>query len=143
MDVVVSTMTTVRSEQLRYYRSVRGRDKVCVCLYERSRPPLGPNHPPIQSVPQACLPRDKEVEGMKLNTHLHIVPRLRRSGVTTPHPRTLLWYLEERHLYLFSHGSRALVGHGLIHGVPQSHSDTPHSVRLFRTSDQPVAETST
>ena len=32
MDVVVSTMTTVRSEQLRYYRSVRGRDKVCVSL---------------------------------------------------------------------------------------------------------------
>jgi hypothetical protein len=70
------------------------------CFYENSRPPLGPNHPPVQWVLQARLPRDKEGEGMKLNTHLHIVPRL-RSGVTTPHPRTLLWYVQKRHLYLF------------------------------------------
>jgi hypothetical protein len=108
-----------------------------------SRPPLGPSYPPIQWVPQARIPRDKEAEGMKLNTHLHIVARLRRSGVTTPHPRTLLWCVQERPLHLFSHGSRALMGHGLMREVPQSHSDTPHLVRLFRTSDQPVAETST
>jgi hypothetical protein len=31
----------------------------------------------------------------------------------------------------------------LIIEVPRSHSDTPQSVRLLRTSDQPDAETST
>jgi hypothetical protein len=31
----------------------------------------------------------------------------------------------------------------LIFGAPRSHSDTPHSVGLLWTSDQPDAETST
>jgi len=36
-----------------------------------------------------------------------------------------------------------LVGHNLpIFEASCSHSDTPHSVRLLRTSDQPDAETS-
>jgi len=35
------------------------------------------------------------------------------------------------------------VGQGLIIEVSRSHSDTPHSVRLLWTSDQPDAETST
>jgi len=35
------------------------------------------------------------------------------------------------------------LGHSLIHEVSRPHSDTPQSVRLFWTSDQFVAETST
>jgi len=43
----------------------------------------------------------------------------------------------------FSHGSTALVSLGLFYEVPRSHSDTPQSVGLFRTSDRSHAETST
>jgi hypothetical protein len=42
-----------------------------------------------------------------------------------------------------SHGSTALVSLGLLYEVPRSHSDTPHSVGLLWTGDQPVEETST
>ena len=45
---------------------------------------------------------------------------------------------------IFPNGSTALVGQGLlIVETSRSHSDTPHSVGLPWTSDQPVAETST
>jgi len=37
---------------------------------------------------------------------------------------------------------RLLVGQGLLI-ITRSHSDTPHSVGMLWTSDQPVAETST
>jgi hypothetical protein len=44
----------------------------------------------------------------------------------------------------FCHGSKALFGLGLqIVQVSRSHSDTPFSVELLWTSNQPVAETST
>jgi hypothetical protein len=46
-------------------------------------------------------------------------------------------------LEIFSRGSTAVVGLGLLYEVPQSHSDASHSVGLLWTSDQPVAETST
>ena len=36
-----------------------------------------------------------------------------------------------------------VVGQGLIIKASRSHCDTPHSVGLLWTSDQPVAETST
>jgi hypothetical protein len=46
--------------------------------------------------------------------------------------------------FLLHHGATALVGQGLlIIEDSWSHSDTPHSVRLLWTSDQPDAETST
>jgi len=35
------------------------------------------------------------------------------------------------------------LGHGLPLQTSRSHSDTPHSVGLLQTSDQPVATTST
>ena len=41
------------------------------------------------------------------------------------------------------HGPAALVGRDLIFEVLWSHSDTPHSVGLLWTSDQPDAETCT
>jgi hypothetical protein len=42
------------------------------------------------------------------------------------------------------HGSTALVSLGLLTvEVSRTHSDTPHSVGLLWTNDQPVAETST
>ena len=45
---------------------------------------------------------------------------------------------------IFSHGTKDLVDHGhLIIEVSRSYSDTPHSVGLLWTSDQPDAETST
>jgi hypothetical protein len=44
----------------------------------------------------------------------------------------------------FYRDASALVGHGLlIIEDSRSHSDTPHSVRLYCTSDQPNAEAST
>ena len=43
---------------------------------------------------------------------------------------------------IFSHGPTVLVGLGLLNEFHRSHSDTPHSVELLRTSDRPVAETS-
>jgi len=44
----------------------------------------------------------------------------------------------------FCHGATAVVGQGLlIIEDSWSHSDTPHSVGLLWTSDQPDAETST
>jgi hypothetical protein len=47
-------------------------------------------------------------------------------------------------LQFIFHGSTALVGQGrLIVEASRSHSDTPHSVGLLWTSDQPDTETST
>jgi len=44
----------------------------------------------------------------------------------------------------FLHGATDLESKGLlIPGGSRSHSDTPHSVGLLRTSDQPEAETPT
>jgi hypothetical protein len=45
---------------------------------------------------------------------------------------------------IFNHGASALVGQTLLIVEDSlSHSDTPHSVGLLWTSDQPGAETST
>ena len=41
------------------------------------------------------------------------------------------------------YSSTAPVGLDLLYEVPRSHSDTPHSVGLLWTSDQPDAQTST
>ena len=47
-------------------------------------------------------------------------------------------------LYYFYHAATALVGQGLLFiEASRSHSDTPQSVALLWTSDQPDAETST
>jgi hypothetical protein len=46
-------------------------------------------------------------------------------------------------LTYFYDGLTALVDLGLLHEVPRSHSDTPHSVGLLWTRDRPVAETAT
>jgi hypothetical protein len=51
--------------------------------------------------------------------------------------------IEQCTAYIFFHGATALVGQDLIIEATRSHSDTPHSVGLLWTSDQPVAETST
>jgi hypothetical protein len=46
--------------------------------------------------------------------------------------------------WIFFNAQQPIVGHGLpIIVASPSHSDTPHSVRLLWTSDQPDAETST
>ena len=42
----------------------------------------------------------------------------------------------------FFHVSTALVGLDLLYDVPRLHSDTPQSVGLLCTSDQPVADPS-
>jgi hypothetical protein len=50
------------------------------------------------------------------------------------------------HMYkfFFPMAQQPLLGQGpLIIEASRSHSDTPHSVGLLWTSDQPVAETST
>jgi len=53
-------------------------------------------------------------------------------------------FLSWRWKRFFYYDATALVGHGhLIIGDSRSHSDTPHSVGLLWTSDQPNAETST
>jgi hypothetical protein len=48
-----------------------------------SRPALRPTQPPIQSVPEFLSPR-----GVKLTTHLQLVPRSRKHGFIHPHPHT-------------------------------------------------------
>jgi len=45
-------------------------------------------------------------------------------------------------MQLYFYSSAAVVGLGLLHEVPRSHSDTPHSVGLLSTSDRHVAQTS-
>ena len=44
---------------------------------------------------------------------------------------------------LFFHGSTVIACLGLLCEFPRTHSDTPQAIALFRTSDQPAAETST
>jgi hypothetical protein len=46
-------------------------------------------------------------------------------------------------LHYFSMAQQHLVGEGLVVEASRSYSDTPHSVGLLWTRDQPVAETST
>ena len=48
-----------------------------------------------------------------------------------------------RVLFIFSHGSWALVGQGHLYEVPRAHSDTPHSVGILWMSDVALTETST
>jgi hypothetical protein len=60
-----------------------------------------------------------------------------------PHTRTP-WYLFIDGDILFHGATAPLVGEGLlIIDASRSHSDTPHSVGLLWTSDQPDAETAT
>jgi len=58
--------------------------------------------------------------------------------------RTKFMIYQGLRLISFFRGSTATVGQGLsIFEVSRSHSDTPHSIALLRTSDQPVAGAST
>jgi hypothetical protein len=51
---------------------------------------------------------------------------------------------EKENVYIFSYGAKAVVDHGLLNfEALRSHSDTPNSVGLAWTCDQPVAEIST
>jgi hypothetical protein len=55
--------------------------------------------------------------------------------------RALIDYI---YIYILSVAQQPLVSQGLlIVETSRSHSDTPHSVGLLWTSDQPVAETCT
>jgi len=49
-----------------------------------SRPALGPTQPPIQVVPGALTP------GVRLTSHIHLVPRLRMRGAVPALPHTSL-----------------------------------------------------
>ena len=63
-----------------------------------SRPALGSSQPPIQEVP-CILPLNKSSQGLNFTTHLHVVPRLRMSGITSPLPCVPSWSAKEQ-LYL-------------------------------------------
>jgi hypothetical protein len=53
-------------------------------------------------------------------------------------------YYRINYILIFCHGSTVTVGLGLlIVEVSITHSDTPHSVGLLSTSDQPISETNT
>jgi hypothetical protein len=65
------------------------------------------------------------------------------SNVITKQVKVYFYYIC-LFIYLFSMAQQPLLGQGLlIIEASRLHSDTPHSVRLLRTSDQFVAETST
>jgi len=67
--------------RLRVPGSNSDRDKRVFFFYKTSRLALGPAQPPIQCVPGFSI-RKKSSRGVKLSTHLHLVPRLRMSGIT-------------------------------------------------------------
>jgi hypothetical protein len=86
-----------------------------------------------------------------LITHLHLVLKLRIHGVK--HPRLpyiyMVWCWKKQRncstFYLsFLVAQQPKLGPGrLLLEVSRTHSDTPHSIGLLWTSDQPDAETST
>jgi len=57
-------------------------------------------------------------------------------------PHSIENYVNNMKRHFFPHDTRAVVGQGLITEASRSHSDTPHSVGLLRTSDRPDAEAS-
>jgi len=60
-------------------------------LHHEFRLALGPTQPPIRSVPWA-LPWGYSGWGVKLTTHLHLVPKSRKSGSIYLHfPNTPPW----------------------------------------------------
>jgi hypothetical protein len=84
----------------------------------------------------------ESVVGQKCLSEFYIYPSVERFFITFGNK---LQYENEYYtsgLNSFPHGSRATNGQALlIIKASHSHSDTPHSVGLFWTSDQPVAET--
>jgi hypothetical protein len=54
------------------------------------RPALGSTQPPIQWVPDALSPGESG-QGVKLTTHLQLVPRSRKCGSIHPLPHTPSW----------------------------------------------------
>jgi hypothetical protein len=66
-----------------------------------SRPALGPTQPPVQWVLEALSP------GIKLTTHLNIVPRLRICGAVPPFSHVFMaWCLvKHRDNFTFNFGS--------------------------------------
>jgi hypothetical protein len=59
---------------------------VIVLFSAASRPILGPNQPSVQWVPPGLFPWGLNFRGVKLTTHLNLVPRLRMSGAIPPLP---------------------------------------------------------
>jgi hypothetical protein len=83
-------------------------------------------------------------------TTKHVVARTTQHVVarTTQHvvartTKYILFQVKNCWGFVFCYGSTALVGLCLLTEVSRSRSDTPHSVGLLWTRDQPVAETST
>jgi len=85
---MLSTDNFPRIRNRSYSAHTRGHDTFL--LSKPPRPALRPTQPPIQSVLR-FFPGEKQ-PGVKLTAHLHLVPRLRMSGVTSSLPSTFSWH---------------------------------------------------
>ena len=81
-----------------------------------SRPALGPTHPPIQWVPG---------RGLKLSTHLHLVPGLRMNGAITLLPHMLSWCGQALYFFFF------LIHHLFFNSSPWRNSGCPYTKFCF------------
>jgi len=82
----VGMVTALRVGQPRNSGSIRRISKVYYSSTFRSRPK--PIQSSIQWISEVLPAWEKSDRGVKLNTHLRLIPRLRMSGVITPLPNT-------------------------------------------------------
>jgi hypothetical protein len=83
-----------------------GRGTMEVLLFTTaSRPALGHTQPPIQCVLGSLTPGEESDRGVKLTTHLHLVPRSRMRGAIPPLPLFFFmawWLVRHRNKFLLN-----------------------------------------
>ena len=99
-DSIVSVVTGLQAGWLRNHGSIPGRDKRFFSS-NRTDQLWGPPNLLINEK-QGLLPQSKVARGMKLTSHLQVVPRVRMCGAVLLLPFAPLWHAQEQVYLMWS-----------------------------------------